>query len=326
MNKALAQAEGRRSYLRAAVHGARQWRLGFLWTLTLLLPTAVASWPLWRALAAALDFSPRVAVLAQRIDLLAFSDLLVVLGRSGPALGGAATLATLLLLLLSPLLSGMMVTAAHTEDRLSITALLQGGVALYGRMFRLLLVSLLPLLLIGAATGGAFKVAGKHAEQVFLDAHAQRARWIATVLGLLVFWVLHATIEAARGQLASDRALRSAWRALFRSIRMLGRRPLMLLGLYLLPTLLSLLLATLLFSLRIRTSAATSGGLAAGLLFTQLAVAVIGLGRVSRLYALTALCRDSAPTSANPREGAPPAHAHASADLASPGAETAANG
>ncbi len=283
------------SYLHAAAHGARQWRLGLLWTFALLLPTAMASWPLWRALAAALDYSPQVAQIAQRAELLALSDLLVILGRSTPALGGAATLAAILAVLLSPFLSGVTVTAARTDRPLRLLELLQGGLALYGRMFRLLLVSLLPLVLIGAVVGGAFKLAGKHAEQVILDTHAQRGRWAATVLGLLFFWVVHATVEAARGQLAGDPALRSTWRALFRGIRMLRHRPLWLLGLYVLPTLVSLALATVLISLRIRTPAANALGLSAGLLLTQLAVMVIGLGKISRLFALTALCRGSAP-------------------------------
>lgn len=290
------------SYLHAAVHGARQWRLGLVWTIALLLPTAVVSWPLWRALAAALDHSPRVTMLAQRVELLALSDLLVVLGRSAPALGGAATLATILAVLLSPLLSGVTVTAARTDRPLRLLELLQGGLALYGRMFRLLLVSLLPLVLIGAAVGGAFKLAGRHAEQVVLDTHAQRSRLAATVLGLLVFWVIHATVEAARGQLAGDSALRSSWRALFRSIHLLVRRPLGLLGLYVLPTLVSLVLATGLITLRIHTSAAGAFGLVAGLVLTQLAVLTIGLGKISRLFALTALCRENPPARSSARE------------------------
>lgn len=296
MNDTPLQGQGPGAYLRAAMQGARQWRLGLLWTLALFLPTAVVSWPVWRTLAAALDFSPRVAALAQRIDVLALSDLAVVLGPSGPALGGAATLATLLAMILWPLLSGMMVTAAGTDHRLRIIELLHGGLVLYGRMLRLLLVSLVPLLVIGAATAGAFKVAGKHAEQVLLDAQAQRARWAATGVALLLFWGIHAMVEAARGQLASDRSLRSAWRALFRGVVMLAQRPLMLLGLYLVPTILSLLLAAVLLALRIRTSAASGAGLVAGLVLTQLAVTVIGLGRMSRLFALTALCRASTAT------------------------------
>lgn len=281
------------TFLRAAGHGARQWRLSLLWMLGLLLPTAVVVWPVWRALSAVLDFSPRVAALAQQLDLLMLSDVLVLLGRSAPALGGAAALATLLMLVMAPFVAGLTVTAAHEARALGFRELLQGGVALYWRMFRLLLVSLVPLLVLGALSGGAFKVAGKRAEQVFLDAQAQRGRLLATLVCLLLFWVIHALIEAARAQLASDHGLQSAWRALFRGLRLLRRKPLLLLGLYLVPTLLSLTAAALLISLRIRVAAGSSGTLVAGLLLTELAVASIGLGKVSRLFALTALCRGS---------------------------------
>ncbi|HEY3253771.1 MAG TPA: hypothetical protein VGJ91_07480 [Polyangiaceae bacterium] len=54
---------------------------------------------------------------------------------------------------------------------------------------------------------------------------------------------------------------------------------------------LALLLATLLSLLRVHVSAASRTGFLIGALITQLAVASVGWGRASRLFALSALFR-----------------------------------
>jgi hypothetical protein len=79
-----------------------------------------------------------------------------------------------------------------------------------------------------------------------------------------------------------------AW---LRGTRKALRQPLQTLLLYLVPTALSLFVAALLLVLRLHLSAASRIGFSSGALVTQLAVASIGWGHASRLFALTALLR-----------------------------------
>lgn len=90
---------------------ALQWRLLLLWAACLLAPAALMALPLWRLLAGSFDHSVHAATLAREVDLTALADVMANYGRSGAAFPLAAMEALVLTLLLSPLLSGMAVSA-----------------------------------------------------------------------------------------------------------------------------------------------------------------------------------------------------------------------
>ena len=290
------RSDARQTGLGEALSGALQWRLLIGWTLLMLLPTAVMAMPLWRMLGSLLDASPRAAEAARRFDVLVLEDVMVGFAHGGAAVAGAATMATILALLLSPLGAALAVTAARQPARtLGWVALLQGAIAGYGRMFRMMLVSLVPLGVVGGIGAAASALAHKRAETAILESQADRASQVATLLTVVVFVLIHATVEAGRAQLAADESLRSAWRAWIRGLRLTLRQPLAVLGRYVGATLVSLLVASVLLLLRLRIVGGNGATFWLGFLVTQLAVAAIGWGRASRLFALTALTRSLAP-------------------------------
>ena len=275
-----------------ALTGALQWRLLVVWIVGLLLPTAMMAIPLWRTIAGVFDFSPHAAEIARRFDILGIEDLAVVLGHGAPTLSGATTASMLLTLLLGPLLAGVTLTAANARQPLGFVALVQGGAGWYARMLRLLFVSLVPLgVVVGGLSAAAFALAHKHAEKALTQTSAESGGTWAIAITLVLFVLVHATVEAARAQYLADARLRSAWRAWARGVRQLVQQPLAVLALYVGPTLVGLVVAAALLLVRIRVTAASFGGFLVGFVLVQLAVAAVGWGRASRLFALAALAR-----------------------------------
>lgn len=269
-----------------------QWRLLLVWLLALLLPALAVYLPLSALLGRLLDWSPRADEIARRFDMLAFEDMGYASFRAAAPVGGALLLASILAMALSPLLAGMMVTAArHTDRPLRFVALLAGALSWYGRMFRLWLVSLIPLAAVGALAAGGFTLATKISERVLLESQADHAQLAAALVAAVLFVLVHATIEAGRAQLASNDQLRSGWHAWALGVRHTVRRPLAVLGLYLGTTLLAWLIAAAFLAGRIRIAGSSLPPLACAFLVTQLGVAAIGWGRAARLAALIAISR-----------------------------------
>jgi hypothetical protein len=265
------------------------WRLLMLWTLLSLLPTTLVVVPVWRVLAAALDSSPRVPELAAQFDMLAFADLQVSFQRSSPALGGVTILATLVALAIWPLFTAMLLASANVEARLGFAALFRGALGWYGRALRLWLVSLVPLGLAVGCVRLLSKTAERYAERAIFESQASFGERAALIASLIVLWLVHVTVEAGRAELARNAALRSGWRAWLAGVRRTLQRPVSVPGLYLAATLPSLVVASVLLVLRLRMPAGGGVSFWISLLLTQLAVASIGWGKLSRLFALTAL-------------------------------------
>ena len=99
-------ASRKRSGLRALIAGfgaAAQWRLLLLWTLGMLLPTALVALPVWRALTGQFDYSAHASEIAARLDMSTMVEVLKPLMKnSGDLLTGATIAGTLLALLLAP--------------------------------------------------------------------------------------------------------------------------------------------------------------------------------------------------------------------------------
>jgi hypothetical protein len=286
---------GLRRALRAA-GAALQWRLLLWWVLLLVLPAIVAALPVWRMLSANLDYAVHAPQLAARLDMLAIADLGASLQeRWSAAVGTGAMVALALTLLLSPLLSGMTIAAARAPGRLGMGALLTGGAQEYPRMLRTLVWAAVPLGIAGLLAGAAFRAAGNTATSALLESDAVHASRSAALVALLVFVIVHATVDAGRALLGSERQRKSAVVAWFGGVKLLLRRPLALLGSYVVITAIGLALAALLALARMQVPALGGGGTVGAILLAQLIVVVLGWMRSARLFALMALARDQAP-------------------------------
>lgn len=272
----------------SAMAAAVQWRLLLLWLLLMLLPATVVALPLWRALADLLDHSVHADAWARQFDPLMFGDAAFALGGHAAWLGGAALLGLVLTLLLSPFLDGMAVGSGRAGRSLGFGQLLQNGWIEYGRMFRVMLWSLLPYAVVVLVAGAASHMADRHADQAVLEAQADAwqhgSRWVL----LVVFVLAQAIVESTRAAFIADTGLRSATRALGRGMLQLLRRPLKTLLFYLLVSLAGLAIAGALGIARIHTTA-VDGGFWLALLLSQLIVVALGWMRIARLFALAQL-------------------------------------
>ena len=232
-NHASTRPLGGPSALLAALAAGLRWRVLLWWTIALALPALIALLPVWSSLQTQFAYSPKAAAIARMDDLP-----LLVEGLRGMSeqIGGitlAGMVAAAISLLLSPWLTGMVVASIREQRSLRMGELAHGGLGEYGRMFRMLLWSIVPMgiaLVVGFAIFGAL---GKRADEAILAADAARASNIG--LGVLAVLALfaHATIEAARGWMAADIGLRSVLRAWWRGLKLVLRRPLASLVVYL---------------------------------------------------------------------------------------------
>lgn len=274
----------------SAMGAALQWRLLLLWLLLMLLPATVVALPLWRSLAALLDHSVHAGAWARQFDPLMFGDALFAMAGHTAWLGGAALLGLLLTLLLSPFLDGMAVGSGRAARSLGLAALLQNGWVEYGRMFRVMLWSLLPYAVVIAVAGAGMHVAERRADQAVLQAQADAWSHAAQWMLLAVFVLAQAIVESTRAAFIADPGLRSATRAFGRGFLQLLRRPLKTLLFYLAASVLGLAIAGAFGIARIHVTA-VDGGFWLALLLSQAIVAVLAWMRIARLFALARLAR-----------------------------------
>lgn len=273
----------------SAARQALQWRLLALWLAALALPLLLASLPLWIALDAALGHALLGAQLTESFDPTVLIELLTGLGQRGytPAAGLPALLVLCLLL---PWLGGLVIVAARSRRPLGFGALLHGGLREYGRMARLWLWALVPLGLAAAAMAGLLHLAKEQALELTLEADAARLGRGALALGTLLLLLAHASLDAARAQLALEPQCRSVLRAWWRASKDMARHPGRIV-LYLLVTAAGLLLAALLGWARIQLPAVNGLSFALALLLGQALVLALAWMRCARLFALVAAAR-----------------------------------
>lgn len=271
---------------------ALQWRLMLWWAVLLLLPAIVAALPFWQMLSVNLDHSVYAARLAQGLDSIAVADLMTTgKERYGAAIAGGAMVSVVLTLLLSPLLTGMTIAALRAPQRLGFIPLLSAGALEYGRLLRMLVWAVVPLGIAGAVAGFASTAAGKSAESAILEADATHASRLALLAAVVLFVVMHASLDAGRAMLGNDRRRRSAFLAWWGGFRLMLRRPLALLGSYVVISAIGLALAAALALGRMHVPALGLVGTVAAFLLTQLAVIVLGFMRSARLAAMMELAR-----------------------------------
>lgn len=281
------------SALGTGMLGGLQWRLALLWIAVSLLPTLVVALPLWGVLDDMTGHSVHADAWVQRFDGLMFSDVVGGLVRDGAWTGFALLAGVAVALAVSPFLAGMAVASGRAGRSLAFGPLLQGGATEYGRMLRLFLLSLVPYALAAAAMAGLNSVGEAHGQEALLERQADAWAHGMLAAGLLVFAVAQAIVDTARAQFVADITLRSAFRAVGRALVLLVRRPVAMLLVYLLVTLVGLALVTLVAAWRGHVTATGTGAVTA-FLIVQLGVAVVAWMRTSRLLALAALSPISA--------------------------------
>jgi hypothetical protein len=278
----------------AASRGLANWRLGVLWMIATLIPTAIVALPVGRVLSEALDHSMFALEWAKQLNLTVILELVSNSAEAVPTLAGAAIVSALVTMLLWPFLTAMIVTISAEAPPLGFIALLQGGVRAYGRMLRMLLWSLVPFGIAGAIGGVAMRVAKKMGETAVLQSSADHAHTAATVLLIALLVVAHLTIEAGRAQLALDSARRSAVKAWWRGVKLVKARPLAAFGSYLVLTLAGLIAMALIGWIRINLPHATLLGIVAAFVVTQLIVSAAVWMRASRLFAIIQIGAEAA--------------------------------
>lgn len=273
-----------------APFAAMQWRLLLLWVLLLLIPTAIVSLPFWRALSGTIDHSIHAQAWATQFNFSMFVGAMSTI-KAGSWLNGLALLAMLFTLLLSPFLNGMVVGSGRAGRSLGFSHLLQCGIVEYGRMFRLMLWSILPYAIVSLLIGMAMHMAGDMGDKAVLQSRADAASHIALFVAIVLFVLAQAIIESSRAAFIVDTGLRSATRALGRGFMQLLRRPFSTLLSYLLISGIGYAIAFALGIGRIHTPALGFVGLVLAIVLAQLVVLVIGWVRVARLYALAEVGR-----------------------------------
>jgi len=274
-----------------APFAALQWRLLLLWIVATLIATSVAALPLLQSLGALLDHSTHASAWARQFDGLMFGDLADALSNQHAGLHGAALASLLLMLLWLPWLNGMVVASGRAGRTLGFAQLLQGGLAEYGRMFRLMLWSILPYALAGWLVQMGFDRADDRGDLATLQSQADHALQLAWWAAAVVMVLAQAWVESARAAFIADIGLRSASVALLRGLLQLLRRPLSSLLVYAVITALGFAIALAIGLLRVRTVSVGAPGIAWGFVLSQLIVIALGWMRIARLFALAEVGR-----------------------------------
>lgn len=277
------------SHLKRAGRAALQWRLLVLWTGFLLVPTLFLAIPVWRVLGTALDHSVHATALARQFDALGAFDMIAAFGRDSGMIGTAGVLALLVTLALSPLLSGMAITAVCAATPLRFGPLMTGAFAQYGRMARMLVWSAVPLGIAAALGGWIVKWVGKHNGAAIVEDDAALATMPATGAALLLFAVAHVTVEAGRAVLATEPQRTSAVKAWWAGVRFLLRRAVAAMGSWFIVALVGLALAGTLTVLRLQLPPLGAGATLLGLVLVQAPALCLAWSRQARLFALVAL-------------------------------------
>ncbi|MEZ5464621.1 MAG: hypothetical protein R3F22_05210 [Lysobacteraceae bacterium] len=278
--------------LSATGHGIRSafsLRLILLWLLFLAIPALLVAIPQWQQLMPMIGYSVDADGWASSFNVPVIGDLIMAIGRGNGSPMPNSGPAMLLTLLLSPLLTGMLVAQIRQGGGLGFRELIQGGIAEYGRLFRLMLVSIIPMGIAFGLAAAAASAAGDSADEAIYAVDADFAKNLAMIFGGIVLLLAHSTVEAGRAQFAADGRLRSAFKAWWRGLKLLLRRPVATLGVYLLTTILSLLAALLFITLRVHVSAAGTGGFLLAIGLTQLIIASLAWGRIARIGGLARL-------------------------------------
>jgi hypothetical protein len=265
-----------------------QWRLLVLWILILLIPTVIMTLPLWQIISSQLDYSVHAGALAHQLNMNAINDIMYVMSVNKFLLMEAGMGAMLLTLLLSPFLSGAVVTAARAQTPLDMGKLIHGGISEYWRMFRMLIWAVVPLGIASGIGAGVMHWADGYAEKAIVESSADMAAHVALAVMIILLVIADASVDAGRAQFVASTNRRSAIKAWWKGFMMVVKRPLSTLGLYVVITLAGIVLAAVFGLLRLNLGHIHIPGFVLGLVLTQLIVASTAWMKCARLFALAA--------------------------------------
>ncbi len=281
-----------RSVLSHALRGAMQWRLWLLWIAATGLCALIGAMPVWNWLGSVMDYSLQSGAVATGKGTPLLIEALT--SRDAPLrlLMGGIQFGTLLMVLISPFLAGATVAASRSRETLGFGDLLRGGIGEYGPMLRMLIWSIIPLgiaVVVTAVIMGANSIAHENA---VLASDMDTGSTIALVVGGILWVLAHASLEAGRGWLAADGRLRSALKAWWRGVRLLRRRPIAVLGVYLATTITGLLLALVFVAIRQHLDPSTGIGFVLAMLAGFGITAALAWSRIARLFGMKSLALD----------------------------------
>jgi len=274
------------SVLAASAKFALQWRLLLLWVVVLLIPTCIMTLPLWQIIASQLNYSVHAGELAHQLNMNAINDIISVMVTNKLLLQEAGIGALIFTLLLSPFLSGAIVTAARATTPLPLGKLIHGGLTEYWRMFRMLVWAIIPFGIAGAITAGVMQWSDGYAEKAILESSANFAAHLALIVSVVFFVIADATLDAGRAQFVYSTSRRSVIKAWWKGLTMVVKRPLTTLGYYVLITLIGLVLVVVFGLLRKNLGDVHVPGFVLGVILTQLIAASLAWMKSARLFAL----------------------------------------
>jgi hypothetical protein len=281
---------------RRSLRNALQWRLLLLWWASLLLPGAVVGLPIAFFLGSNLDHSTRAKEAVAWMDGSTLVELVRRLGEENAFLSlrtGFAG-AVLTLFFIAPFTAGALVSAARSDEPLSLQRLLAGAGEMYGRMLRLALCALLPLG-IGAGLGAlAIKIGSKASERAIWETDGHRAQHTGLIVAALFFFLFHLLVDTARAHFAAEPTRRSAAVALWSAVKLLVRRPLRVLAVGAVGSVVGLGLAAVFMAVRLRVEQAGIFSIAMAWLLAQAAQLAVGWGKGTRIFGLAELVRADA--------------------------------
>jgi hypothetical protein len=161
-------------------------------------------------------------------------------------------------------------------------------------MFRMLIVSLVPLAIAVGIGSAAMNGADKYAEHAILRSSADHMGLAAQIVLVILMMLALASVDAGRAQFALSSRKRSALRAWWRGCKLIARHPVATLGSYVLLTLVGVIAFAVFGLLRINVPHANLLGFIVGVVFTQLAAAALAWTRGARVFALADLAREQA--------------------------------
>lgn len=279
------------SVLTQSARFALQWRLLLLWLVVLLIPTAMMTLPLWRIISSQLSPVVNSGALAHHINMNAINDIISVMVVNKLLLQGAGLGAVIFTVLLSPFLSGAIVTAARSQSPLALGKLVHGGIAEYWRMFRMLVWALVPLGIAGGIGAGLMHWADTYAENAILESSADCAAHSALAVMLVLLVIADASVDAGRAQFVNSTSRRSAIKAWWKGFMLVAKRPLQSLGFYVVLTLAGVVLVAVFGLLRINLGHVRPVGFVIGLILTQLIVLSTAWMKSARIFALASVSR-----------------------------------
>jgi hypothetical protein len=283
-----------RLWKQAIARGA-QWRYLLVFVLGTLLPALVVLAPVHGFFKALFDHSTRAGELVSSLDSAAFFEVMRQLNEpDAEGIHGALFGALLVAFVLAPALAGAAAAVARVEGEgpVRLRDLLAAAGSYYPRMFRMAVVSLLPVGVAMVLAALLLKLADRADAHAVLESTASRNATLAWIGAAILVWLAQSSVEVGRAVLVAEPGRRSAFLAWWRGMRLFVRRGWQVLGVCFVTGVAAVLVAGLLTAVRLRLPVSGPVTIAIELLFAQAAVAAIGWGRASRMAGLVKVVRD----------------------------------